>query len=157
LKTIPLTKGQIAIIDDEDYERISAFKWCCAYGRETFYGKRAYGFQSEHITVLLHRFILNAPKDMQVDHINGDGLDNRRANLRICTHADNQHNRKKQKTNTSGYKGVFWNKQYKKWEVQIRAEKKIRVGMFSDKEEAARAYDAKAKELHGEFARLNFA
>ena len=94
---------------------------------------------------------------MHVDHINGNPLDNRKSNLRICTNAENQRNRGVNKNNTSGYKGVCWAKQNKKWKARIKHNGKlIHLGYYKDKEEAARAYDKKAKELHGEYAYLNF-
>jgi len=102
--------------------------------------------------LLLHRIILNAPKDMQVDHINGNRLDNRRENLRLCTHQQNCMNRKPV---TPGYKGVSWAKG--KWRAQIRYQGYTHYlgNNFDAPEEAAQAYDEKAKELFGEFARLN--
>ena len=97
------------------------------------------------------------PKGMATDHINGDGLDNRKQNLRICTHAENLRNRRLGKNNTSGYKGVSWHKLHKLWYAHISHNKKLMsLGYFKDKEEAAKAYDRKAIELFGEFAKLNF-
>lgn len=93
-----------------------------------------------------------------VDHINGDTLDNRRSNLRLCTVSGNNHNRMKSKNNTSGYKGVSWLKQNQKWRAYIKVNSKDKhLGCYLDKEDAARAYDKAAKEYFGEFARLNFA
>jgi hypothetical protein len=107
--------------------------------------------------LFIHQLIMNTPKGMETDHINGKPLDNRKENLRICTRAENGRNRGYPKNNTSGFKGVYWHKGGKKWCAQIAHNKKrIYIGCFKDKEEAARAYDAKAKELFGEFARLNF-
>ena len=94
---------------------------------------------------------------MHVDHINGNPLDNRKSNLRICTNAENQRNKGVYKNNKSGYKGVHWFKRDKKWQAQIKHNNKsIHIGLYEDKEEAARAYDKKAKELHGNFKNLNF-
>jgi len=94
---------------------------------------------------------------MHVDHINGNPLDNRKSNLRICTHAENSNNTGPRKNNTSGYKGVYWAKRNKRWLAQITHNgKQVYIGHYKDKEEAARAYDAKAKEFQGEFAYLNF-
>ena len=106
----------------------------------------------------LHRAILNPPKKMVVDHINGNGLDNRRENLRVCTVAENTKNQRLPANNKSGYKGVHKNyKGDKRWSVNIMYKGKTRyVGRFDTPEEGARAYDAKAKELYGKFARLNF-
>jgi hypothetical protein len=108
-------------------------------------------------TLALHRLIMNPPKGMMVDHINGDGLDNRRANLRVCTNAENGRNQRLSKNNKSGYKGVSWFKRDKKWRSKIKHEGKSRcIGLFDCPEKAARAYDAVAKELFGEYANLNF-
>lgn len=99
---------------------------------------------------------MNAAPNEQVDHINGDGLDNRKSNLRICNGSQNRCNKGKPKNNTSGYKGVTWHTPNKKWVAQIAVNgKHSYIGSFKTKEEAAKAYNKKAKELHGEFARLN--
>jgi len=106
--------------------------------------------------IRLHRLITNAPYDMEVDHINGNKLDNRNYNLRICTKAENQRNRSKQSNNSSGYKGVSWHKGMNKWTANIGINgKREYIGSFSDKDEAARAYNQAAIKHHGEFAKLN--
>ena len=111
-------------------------------------------------TLSIHRLIMDAPKGMEVDHINGNPLDNRKSNLRICTRSENERNKGPLKNNTSGYKGVTRQSRINKndkWRAQIRHNSKlIVIGLYEDKEEAARAYDKKAKELHGEYAYLNF-
>lgn len=105
---------------------------------------------------LLHRLIMNAPDDMQVDHINGDKTDNRKRNLRICSASENMQNMMKCSKNTSGYKGVSWRKAYDKWEAQIGVgKKKIHLGYFESKTEAASAYDRAALLYHKEFANTN--
>jgi hypothetical protein len=106
----------------------------------------------------LHRLLLNAPPELQVDHINGDGLDNRRSNLRLATGSQNQGNSRKRRDGvTSQYRGVSWNKRAGKWQALLRREGKLQyLGYFSDEEAAARAYDAAALEQWGSFARLNF-
>jgi hypothetical protein len=94
---------------------------------------------------------------MVVDHINGNGLDNRMVNLRVCTAAQNSRNRKPRKGSLSGYRGVSFYKNYQKWVAQIMYDGvKYYLGYFSDPKEAALAYDAKARELHGDYARVNF-
>ena len=104
----------------------------------------------------LHRLIAQTPKNMSTDHINGDKLDNRTANLRVCTHAQNCRNQKLKTSNTSGYKGVYWNKDVSKWVAQIRIDGKVTsLGLFNDIKEAAKVYDKTARIHHGEFARLN--
>lgn len=154
-RKIPLTQGQHALVDDADYERVSQHKWHI----KRYSGGLAYATgrpNGGERKVLMHRFILNPPDGFEVDHINGDGLDNRRANLRVCSHAENQKNVKKPTTNTSGYKGVAWSKHHLRWKAEIRANgKRIHLGTFDTAEEAAAAYDTAAKQMHGEFARTN--
>lgn len=106
-------------------------------------------------SLLLHRLLV--PDAPQVDHINGNGLDNRRANLRACTNAENQRNRGRSANNKSGYKGVRWHAASRRWRAQIVSDGQQRtLGHFYSPEAAARAYDRAARQLHGEFARLNF-
>lgn len=156
-KEIPLTQGKVAIIDDEDYERVNRLKWWAhlekGRNREVFYAWS----KINRKTVKMHRFLTNAPDEMEVDHWNGDGLDNRRVNLRVCTKTQNQHNRGRTVRNKSGYKGVHWHKPTKKWMAQIQVSgKKMNLGYFHDIIEAALAYDAAAREFHGEFSVTNF-
>lgn len=104
----------------------------------------------------LHRMIMNAPSGVEVDHINGDTLDNRRCNLRLCTHAENQYNQRSH-GGSSKFKGVSWDKQSQKWHAYINKEYgRVNLGLFDDEEGAAFAYDVAARILFGEFARLNF-
>jgi hypothetical protein len=104
----------------------------------------------------MHRFILNAKKEYVIDHIDGDALNNQKKNLRICTHAENMRNSQIPINNTSGYKGVSYNKRYKKWEAHISFNNKLlNLGSFNDPVDAARAYNAAALKYHGEFAKLN--
>lgn len=151
MKYIPLTNGGNAIIDNEDYKKVSKYKWFRVKGD---------GRESAHMTKKktnsMHRFLMNPPKDLVVDHKNGNGLDNRRYNLRICTYAENSRNAKKNIRNTSGYKGVIWHKASKKWSARINYNyRRISLGYYNDVIDAANAYDAAAKELFGEYAKLN--
>lgn len=105
---------------------------------------------------LLHRVVMNAPDGVKVDHINGDGLDNRKENLRMCTNSENAWNRRKNKDNTSGFTGVNWNKLKQRWMSRVQANgKRIHIGYFDSIEEAVTARDEVAKILHGEFVILN--
>ena len=152
-KIIPLTQGKETIVDDEYYEYLSQAR-CFLTGKSD--GGYA-GFRIDNNIILVHRFIMNTPPGMETDHINGDSLDNRRSNLRVCTHLENGYNRGKQSNNTSGYKGVYWHSQRNKWAAQIDAHgKHVYIGIFEDILEAAQAYDEKAIELHGKFANVNF-
>src|SRR5690606_1175342 len=102
-KRIPLTKGMFTLIDDADCERVNLHKWRAHRSRNTWYAVRNGPGRK---MIFLHRFISDAPEGLIVDHVNGDGLDNRRENLRLCTHAENARNRQTNRNNTSGYKGV---------------------------------------------------
>jgi len=105
----------------------------------------------------MHRLIMNAPEGLVVDHIDRNGLNNRKCNLRLCTKAQNVQNSRPRRNRSSKYKGVFWNKLNKKWSASIhKGDKRIYLGGFDDEIEAALAYDRKAAELFGEFAYLNF-
>jgi hypothetical protein len=155
MKSITLTKGKVAWVDDEDYEWLNQWKWHANVHGLTWYAVRGVGPSSSQLNIKMHRLIMNAPEDMEVDHINGNGWDNRRENLRLCTNLQNQWNRPKQRNNTTGYKGVKRSRGKFRATIQFR-KKDIHLGHFSTAEQAARAYDKKARELFGEFARLNF-
>ena len=156
MRTIPLTQNQVALVNDEDYEWLNQWKWCAS---KLHYGGFAAvrGATGTNKRLFMHRVIMYAPKNMQVDHENHNTLDNRRINLRLATASQSQHNTKGHKNTLSRHKGVTWNRRSRKWSVQIRLNNKPYYGGCFDEEiEAAKAYDNKAKELHGEFACLNF-
>lgn len=158
-KEIQLTQGMVALVEDDDYEYLAQFKWCAQRSRNTFYAMRhSPCLNGISTTIKMHSEIMDTPKGMQVDHRNGNGLDNRRKeNLRVCTGSQNQHNRRKNSNNTSGYKGVYWYKQRGKWRARIEFNgKEISLGYYTDAVQAARAYDEAARKHHGEFANLNF-
>jgi len=153
IRFIPLTQGKVAIVDKEDYEELSRYKWHASSRVESCYAYRRKGKRS----LSMHREIMGEPKGMVVDHIDGNGLNNRRRNLRVCTSSQNHQNRRRTR-GRSRYKGVCWEKRRNKWRAEIMLEgRHIDIGCFADEVEAARAYDKKAKELFGEFAYLNFA
>jgi len=155
-KEIPLTQGKVAIVDEADFGYLSQFKWCASKGKTTYYAMRSLVHNGKNTTIYMHRAIMNPPFDLQVDHRNMDGLDNRRANLRICTNSQNHMNAKKRGGHSSSYKGVSWRKARRKWRARIMVNKTEEVlGSFDDEREAANAYNARAKELFGEFAKLN--
>ena len=149
---IPLTQGLYALIDGEDYEWLNRWKWHAQRAKNDI----CYAVRLER-KISMHRIITNAPKNKQVDHINHNGLDNRRCNLRICTNSQNSQSRRLSLNKTSKYKGVMWDKRCKKWYVQITCfYKQAYLGRYDNEIEAAKTYDKKAKELFGEFALTNF-
>ncbi len=160
-RKIPLTHGKFAIVDEIDYDELNQFKWCAVkYGR-TFYARRCGRVKNtngKQFSTKMHRQIMKLPPDLCVDHINHNGLDNRRANLRAASQAQNNVNRRKQTgTYSSKYKGVIFSKRDRKWQAYIMQKgKHYFLGSFEDEEAAARAYDQKAKELFGQYACLNF-
>lgn len=154
---IPIGGSKFTIIDKDDLEFVMRHKWhpqitngiTYAYSRPNFSRKE---------TLALHRYIVGCPKGMVVDHKNGDTLDNRRDNLRVCTQKQNTRNRRKIKPTKDGgrFKGVRTSRNGKKWYADIISDgKTYRLGVFNTERDAASAYNAKAKELHGEFAKLN--
>lgn len=156
IKEIKLTRGFVAIVDEVDFEKaIGAGSWAASVKSNTVYA--VHGIKKNDgrwTTTRLHNYLTDWPF---VDHINGDGLDNRRSNLRPSSYRTNSLNLARYSSNTSGYKGVTWHKGAGKWASQIQLDRKHHhLGLFADLEDAARAYDAAAIELHGEFARLNF-
>lgn len=154
MKKISLTQGKFAIVDDDDYEQLSRWKWYALKRRETFYAVRKY---KRKTMIFMHRQILQLTKgdSKETDHRNHCGLDNRKQNIRICSKSQNHQNQRPRKLGMSKYKGVVWHK--KKWQVQIgHRGKEIYLGRFDNEIEAAKAYDHKAKELFGEFVYTNF-
>jgi len=150
---------KVAIVDDEDYNRVmeaisSRSKW---YILSPPPSKKFYAFDGSH-RLSIHRVVMNAPKGFDVDHINGDPLDNRKENLRICTRSQNCQNKSVRADSKSGFKGV--DQRATRFRAYIgdpnRKNRHINLGYYTTAEEAARAYDKKATELHGEFATLNF-
>lgn len=162
-KLIRLTQGKVTLVDDCDYEFLSQWKWQVRRARNgKLYAQRGRTkaeMEAEGMphTVEMHRVIMNTPDGMLTDHINGDGLDNRRSNLRLCTTSENTCNSGRRFDNKSGFKGVFWHKRLRKWAVVVTAHgKSIWVGSYKNPEEAAHAYDRAALENQGRFARTNF-
>lgn len=155
MKLVHLTKGVSAKVDDSDFADVSNFKWYCLSGRKKYAARR----NGKKIT-LMHRFLMKANENILIDHKNGDGLDNRRQNLREATRSQNQCNATSmiRKNNRSGYRGVTKHPKgiNKPWRATIIVNwKQISLGYFKTKEDAAIAYNDAAKKYHGEFARLN--
>lgn len=160
MKKIELTQNQFALIDDEYYNKISQHKYFANKIGNTYYAARDIVINQKIKRIWMHGEIMKnqLKENEEVHHINGNGLDNREKNLMVVTKSQHRMIRGKQKTKASSkYKGVCWHKQHKKWVVQIMSNRKcIYLEYFNNEIDAAKAYDKKAKELFGEFARLNF-
>lgn len=160
MKEIQLTQNKVALVDDEDFERLNQYKWYASFENGNFYAKRNVWKDNEHIVVRMHRVVLNLQyKDgIEVDHKNNNSLDNTKDNLRKVTRSQNNMNQKHNRKNCSSqYKGVSWFKRDNKWETYIRLNNKYyHLGKFVNEIDAAKHYDEKAKELFGEYACLNF-
>lgn len=155
MKQIPLTQGKFALVDDEDFERLSGLKWHVRKSGNCFYattyickvnGKSTYFF--------MHRLILNPPDGIGIDHIDRNSLNNQKSNLRFATDSQNQANRRMQRNNKSGVRGVH--KHNNKWRARIYfRNKQICLGEYNNLNEAAKVYDEAAKRYFGEFAYSN--
>lgn len=154
MREIPLTKGFVAIVDDEDYEDLSRFNWCV---------RSVYACRKKLLTeggngkqfVSMHHLILPPSPGMVVDHINGNPFDNRRSNLRLCTQSQNAVNQGTY--GKSGFKGVYKDTKATGWNAIMRVNGKIKhLGYFAEADDAARCFDEHARTHHGQFARLNF-
>lgn len=150
-----LSNGMKAKVDDAMYDRLSQFKWQPMAREKCLYARRSYrGKDGKTKGVLLHHEIMGSSS--MVDHIDGDGLNNLRENLRSCTHSENMRNRRKFKIKTSEYKGVSWKKTHQKWDASIRVNGTlIPLGYFNNELEAAETYNLAAPLFFGQFARIN--
>ena len=157
MKTIKLTKGQHAIVDDRDYDELIQFRWHAIWGSHTqsYYAQRQARLNGKWVTESMHRQVLGLRygDKGQADHVNHHTLDNRRKNLRVATHGQNSVNRRKNSNNTSGLKGVSFHKPRRKWVAYIQCNNKKRnLGYFATKKEAYLAYCKAAIKYHGQFA-----
>jgi len=153
MKKVPLSRGMFALVDDSDYEAVIRHRWFVQPGRYSLYAARRIKTDGKRRLLFLHRFLL--PESTQIDHKNGDGLDNRRDNIRPCDHRTNNRGlRRKASGSSSRFRGVFFDKG--KWVAQIRVDRARHLGYFTSEVLAAEAYDAAARKYFGEFASPNF-
>ena len=157
MKTIQLTQGLSVQVDSPDYDALSKFKWCAVR-----LGRRKQPYAARGVNkrlVLMHRVLMNPKQGQRVDHRNGDTLDNRRENLRACSHQENSFNKKrttKQGGRPTGLRGICWHNRLKKWQASICLNgRKVHLGYFASDCEAGRAYDRACRKMFGDFASPN--
>lgn len=166
MRKLTTDNGYTFMIDDMDYLIVSKYHWIGwvsqkrlsdgSLGVPHVYVYAHFYKNNKDSQLLLHRLIMDAPSDRQVDHIDGNGLNNCKSNLRLCTLPQNLMNKCKKPTNTTGYKGVYRHKGTRKWRAQISTNNRaMHLGSFTTKEQAALAYNAAAFKYYGEFAKLN--
>lgn len=160
MKQLLTTSGDKVMVSDKDFKKVSSYRWSTLKSKNhsLLYARRTFcnGVSRKH--VFLHRFILGItdPK-VKVDHRDRNGLNCTRKNLRTCTHSQNLYNSKLRVNNTSGFKGVSWNKWHKAWMVKIRSQNNyVFLGYFGSRVTGAKVYDRAARKLFGRFARTNF-
>lgn len=157
MKRIRLSQNKIAKIDDADFSLISVHNWHAVEDHGNFYAYTNVKIDGKRTIRQMHRLIMAAPKGIQVDHINGDGLDNRRSNLRLCTQTQNARNCRVRAVSKSKFKGILWVTKRGKWRARISAaNKRLYSGYFDTEIAAAKRYDEMARKHHGDFARTNF-
>lgn len=155
IKLIPLTQGYSSIVDTEDYDLLIKHKWCVNINKNHKIKYAQSIIRDKFMS--MHRLIMNPPKSILVDHINGNGLDNRKCNLRLCSSMENQRNAKIRKNKISKYKGVDWHVCSNKWRARITINKKlIEIGYYKNEKEAAKAYDTASIKYFASFAKGNF-
>ena len=153
-RAVELTRGYVALVDEQDYERVAEYRWSVNRQSTVTYAKTRINGR----TAYLHRFILGITDPrVHVDHRDHDGLNNRRSNLRVCSHSENHCNERKRRYASSRYKGVSWSRQYGKWRASIEVTGRyVHLGRFTSELDAALAYDIAARTHFGEFACCNF-
>lgn len=153
--TISLTQGKVTLVDDADYEWLNQWRWFYKESRGLGYAVRTDNRARK--TVRMHRVITQAPDGFDVDHRDGNTLNNQRSNLRVCEHQNNTRNQAKKRHGSSQYKGVHWCKRDKAWIARVAVNgKRVSLGYFKDEHAAPHAYDTGARLHYGEFARVNF-
>jgi hypothetical protein len=159
MKEVELSKGKVALVDDDSFDLVTGYTWHCSHihGKDIHYAKTNIRVGDRQKQIWMHRLILGCPSNKEVDHIDSNGLNNQKSNLRIATHQQNLFNQRKRSGGTSQYKGVCWCKRSERWLAQLVINRKNKVlGYFDDEISAAVAYDTAAMFYFGEFARKNF-
>jgi len=156
---VPLTQGYEATIDVEDVQLVEKYTWHVRDGRGPKYAVTSITKDGIRVNIRMHRLIFNSPDHLEVDHIDGNGLNNRKrgpgGNLRLATPSENRCNRGRQANNTSGYKGVSWDKSRQLWTAHIRVNNEQKnLGRYKTPEDAYEAYKSAAKVWHGNFGRI---
>lgn len=161
MREIPLTHGQVALVDDEDYDLLTIHKWSALkaqrQNRVNFYAVRTVTADGQQDCIYMHRVVIGAADGQKVDHKNGNGCDNQKSNLRFANSSQNVANQiALLRANKSGYRGVYWAAYAKRWRAQLGGHgARVHLGYFDDPLAAARAYDRAAVAVWGEFARPN--
>jgi hypothetical protein len=151
---IGLTQGKSAIVDDEDFPELARYRWHARRHKNKWYACRTVVDGKD---VYMHRLLMGSPQGVPVGHVNGDGLDNRRENIRVATRGLCAANVGRQRKGSSVYRGVYWHAAEGRWRATVTIDGRQRyLGYFDDEVSAARAYDVAAKAAFGEFAHPNF-
>lgn len=154
MKKIPLTQGKVTLVDDWEYENLNKYKWCVRKCQNASYAMRRSARKNK--TIYMHHLILPLTSNLEVDHIDKDGLNNQRHNLRLCTRQQNMMNKKSSTGCYSKFKGVTWYRRQHKWVTRITIDRRrVSLGYFDSEKEAALAYNAAAIQYFGGFAQLN--
>ncbi len=158
MKEVSLTQGYVALVDDGDYDWAMQYKWQVRRCGTKLYASRCTpGNPSERRTLYMHRELLNPIRGILCDHVDGDGLNNQRENLRAATRSQNGANAGMRPNNTSGFKGVGWQSRLGKWRARLKiGRRSLHLGLFDNPMDAARLHDRRARELFGAFAQVNF-
>jgi len=160
MKTIALASGRgVALVDDDQFDRLTKFSWYLRPDSGNRYAQTTLYCRVDNVprkfTSSMHRFVVDCPRGFEVDHINGDGLDNRASNLRLCSHGQNLANMRRNRGG-SRYRGVSWHGASGKWRAQLSVDgRRMSLGVYDCEADAAIAYNAAALNRYGEFANLN--
>lgn len=160
MRKVILTQNKIALVDSSDYLKVLGHTWHAYFDGNNWYALTNISVcNGKYRTVSMHRLLLGEPKNVKIDHVDGNGLNNRRKNLRFASDSHNQCNSRKRKNCTSRFKGVYWRKDRNCWQAQIGSQKnqtRRSLGFFTSERLAAATYDSAARKTYQRFARTNF-